>query len=223
MSKRQWDWHSVDIPDDLVEAIRPYTKSTKARMQAMFNCLQTVDRQKIIGDIVECGVWRGGNVMMARRILPDRIAWLYDTFDGMTVPDPLLDVKPDGERAIDRYNLKKNGGTKWDAVEFDEVVDYFKTLGLIDNTVWIKGPVEFTLLASVPPERIAVLRLDMDWHLPTKVALDVLYPHLVPGGFLIVDDYGHWVGCRKAVDEYFINGKPPMKEIDYTCVVFRKC
>lgn len=203
--------------------IQPYTKSTPIRMASMVAALHDIDDMKTPGDIVECGVWRGGNIMLARMIRPDRVCWAYDTFDGMTEPDHELDVKPSGQKAIDRYNTKKAGGTKWDAVSLDEVMDGFVTLGIdMDRVHFVEGPVE-TSIDTVAPLRIALLRLDMDWYLPTKVAMEKLYPRLSPGGILIVDDYGHWMGCKKAVDEFFGSNRPQMHEVDYSCVVFRKC
>ena len=67
---------------------------------------------------------------------------------------------------------------------------------------FVQGRVENTLPAAAPPE-IAVLRLDTDWYESTRHELEHLYPRLVDGGVLIVDDYGYWQGARQAVDEYF--------------------
>jgi O-methyltransferase len=224
MPGRQWNWNTLALPAGLADKIQPYTKSSPARMQAMYNCLRNIDAEGIPGAIVECGVWRGGNMIMARMISPGRRCWLFDTFDGMTEPDHELDVKRGGERAIDRYNLKRAHGDKWDAASLDSVVDCFEQLGLMERTEWVVGPVENSLReAEDLPDDIAVLRLDLDWHSPTKMALQVLYPRLSRGGFLIVDDYGHWLGCQKAVNEYFEELLPPRYEVDYTCVVFRKC
>jgi len=60
--------------------------------------------------------------------------------------------------------------------------------------------------------------LDTDWYASTKMELEVLWPKLVPGGVLIIDDYGHWSGCRKAVDEFFKDRMPKFEKIDYTCI-----
>ena len=65
------------------------------------------------------------------------------------------------------------------------------------------------------PERIALLRIDTDWYESTRHELVHLYPRLSPGGVLIIDDYGHWQGARKAVDEYFQAGLF-LNHIDYT-------
>lgn len=208
---------------DAYELVQFYTKSTPARLSAMFDALNAIEETKVPGDIVECGVWRGGNIMLATVMCPERTCWLYDTFDGMTVPDEVLDVKRSGERAIDRYNAKLAGGTKWDAVSVGEVLKAFDDLHIdTDRLKFSIGPVENTVHGD-GPDVISILRLDVDWYSPTKVALEVLYPRLSVGGFLIVDDYGHWMGARKAVDDYFGENVPPWTDADYTCRVFRKC
>ena len=215
---------------DFWSKLTKYTKSTPDRLNSMVEALYAIEDDSVPGDVVECGVWRGGNIMLARLIAPERVCWLFDTFEGMTVPDPELDVKRDGEKAIDRYKLKLAGGTKWDAASFEEVIKGFQDLGLYDASLlrFIGGPVEDTLPGAVIrapemiPTKISILRLDMDWYSPTKVALDYLYPRLSVNGFLIVDDYGHWMGCKKAVDEYFNEDVPVFKDIDYSCRVFRK-
>jgi len=68
------------------------------------------------------------------------------------------------------------------------------------------------------PGKIALLRLDTDWYESTAHELKHLYPLLVPGGVIIIDDYGHWEGARKAVDEYITAEKLPLllNRIDYT-------
>lgn len=217
------------IPAELARELQPYTKSTPLRMASMYDAIETVDKEKIPGDVVECGVWRGGNILMARMMSPSRLCWLYDTFEGMPEPHHTLDVKRpredgrDAEKAIDRWRLKKSFGTLWDAISLEEAQRPFRDMGLFENTQWIVGEIELTLFSQSIPERIAILRLDMDWYNPTKAALEALYPRLTTGGFLIVDDYGHWMGCKKAVDDFF-GGRPEQMEfIDYSCVVMRKC
>jgi len=211
-------------PAEIFAKVRPHTMSPQSRLESMMSIFRKIDAEKIAGDVVECGVWRGGNIMMARLMLPERTCWLYDTFDGMTEPDPVFDTKRSGEKAIDRWNLKKKGGTKWDAVDVEEVKDAFFTMGpdLLSRCNFVIGDVEETVDARSHEAGIAVLRLDVDWYRPTKSVLKRLVPKITPGGFLIVDDYGHWLGCRRAVDEYFGGSRPKEeKEVDYSCVVFR--
>lgn len=214
---------------DAIEKVRQYTKSTTQRLEAMADALRLVEKNDVRGDVVEVGVWRGGNVMLARILAPFRHCWLFDTFDGMTEPDRILDYKmkidgKKGYKAIDRYIEKKLGGTKWDACSLSEVLQNFRDVGLdpTERTNFIKGPAEETLLRFLPIQ-IAVLRLDADWYKPTRVAMERLYPRLATRGFLIVDDYGHWAGAKKAVDDYFA-GEPPVHfDVDYSCRVFQKC
>lgn len=206
-----------------MKRVMSYTKSDSVRLASMVDALIAVDRDGVCGDVVECGVWRGGNVILARLMSPLRTCWLYDTFDGMTEPDEELDVKRSGERAIDRFNMKQAGGMKWDAVSVDEVRKNFEEVDLDPGEVnFVVGPVEETL-RHVVPAAVALLRLDVDWYSPTRIAMEVLYPKIVSGGFLIVDDYGHWMGCRKAVDDYFGELVPMHCDVDYSCRVFRRC
>lgn len=210
---------------DAIERVREFTKSSTERLEAMAWSLRIVDAEHVPGDVVEVGVWRCGNIMLSRLLSPSRICWAYDTFNGMTEPDPDLDVKAHGlpMRALDKYHSKKAAGRQWNAWPLREVMRDFHNSGITtDRMHFVEGPVEQTLQMAVP-DHIAVLRLDVDWHLPTKASLEALYPLVVNGGFLIVDDYGHWAGCRKAVDDYFGVDVPPHMDVDYTCRIFRKC
>ena len=91
------------------------------------------------------------------------------------------------------------------------------------NIKLIKGIVEKTLLEPKNlPDKISILRLDTDFYESTKIELEILYTKLVPGGFLIIDDYGHFKGCRKAVDEYFKDDLPYLHYVDYSCRVIIK-
>lgn len=199
---------------ELFDLVRPYTSSPQERVNAMISALRKIEAEKIHGDVVECGVWRGGNIMLARMIAPDRICWLYDTFSGMTRPGP-EDKRRDGGPAMDRFST----GAPWCASSIPKVRNYLTLTGTLDDEKlrFVEGDVCETLMDRANlPDRISILRLDTDWYKSTKVELEVLYPRLVPGGVLIIDDYGHWQGARKAVDEYF--GKVDLTKIDYSCV-----
>jgi O-methyltransferase len=208
---------------DLERVRRELTKSSTARFDAWKDCLTAIEQQAIAGDIVEAGVWRGGNIIAARLLCPTRTCWLYDTFDGMTAPTE-FDRKPNGARAMLSY-LAKTAARKWACVPLDQVCGYFADAGVLDqeHLRFVVGPVEQTLRdpANIP-ERIALLRLDTDWHASTKIELEALYPRLAVGGFLLIDDFGHWLGCQKAVVDYF-RGRPfHPKTIDDTAILLRK-
>jgi O-methyltransferase len=159
----------------------------------------------IPGDFVECGVWRGGNAILAadvfKRLAPSKKVYLFDTFSGMTAP-----TAHDGEVAASEYHQG------WCLASLDEVRDNFTKYRL--DAEFIVGDVMMTLAQA--PETISVLRLDTDWYETTKHELEVLYPRLSTGGVLMIDDYGHWVGARKAVDEYFNGRRPFFSYLDYT-------
>jgi O-methyltransferase len=208
----------------LIAEVAPYTKSGPERLGAMAKALWRIDEYGIAGDVVECGVWRGGNIILARRLCPTRLCWLYDTFDGMTAPEA-VDTKKSGARAIDSYQSKLARGEKWAAVSLDQVIANLEQTRTFDDRYlrFIEGPVEETLRDPFNlPDAIALLRLDTDWHSSTRSELDTLYPRLTPGGYLIVDDYGHWQGCKKAVDDYFGPDGPPLQPIDYSAVMVQK-
>lgn len=217
MLARQRHWCSVALSEVLAE-IRPYTKSGPERIEAMASAIEAT--RDIPGDIVECGVWRGGNIILARKVAPDRVCWLYDTFSGMTKPED-VDVTLGGRIAMHSYTAKVKGGRQWNGVSVDEVKKNFEQTGTLDESKlrFVVGPVEQTLLKPENlPEKISVLRLDTDFYSSTKIELEVLYPLLAVGGVLIVDDYGHWRGAKLAVKNYFGNSRPAMKHIDYTAI-----
>lgn len=188
----------------------------------MIEALFTIDEEDVEGDLVECGVWAGGNIIIFRKILPDRLCWLYDTFQGMVEPG-IYDKKRNnnGITALHRYKARKG---KWcEYPKYDVVANLAEFRVLDDDKLkFIEGRVEDTLLVPKNlPDKIALLRLDTDWYDSTKVELEQLFPRLSPGGILIVDDYGYWLGARKAVDDYF--GKKVDKiMLDDTACMIRK-
>ena len=210
--------------EELLRAVQPYTKTSQERLTAMVAALRHIEAAKIAGDIVECGVWRAGNIMLARRLCPDRLCWLYDTFEGMTEPTD-VDMNRGGIKAMVSYSQTRKDGRKWAECSLEETRNYLSEFGVLDESKlrFVKGPVEETLLVPANiPKAISLLRLDTDWHASTKIEMEVLYPRLKVGGVLIVDDYGHWQGARKAVDEYLGTYSQKLEWIDYTAVCLVK-
>lgn len=186
--------------------------------------LARLDAAGIAGDVVECGVWRGGHIILARLLSPGRRCWLFDTFEGMTAPGP-FDLKRSGQKPPPSKALSK----KWTAASLQEVAGNLKRHNLYDDSKlhFVVGDVCTTLQdADNLPDQIALLRLDTDWHDSTKIELETLWPRLVKGGALIIDDYGHWLGARKATQDYFARHVPGyaerLRSIDYTAVVMTK-
>jgi O-methyltransferase len=206
----------------LLERFSAYTMTSVERQWALVGAIDYLNANRIPGDIVECGVWRGGNMLIAKELckgapLPRKF-YLYDTFTGMAAPTG-ADVTMSGEPAEKTFRARERADyTDWVYASLDDVRGNFRDAGLLDDAaVFVKGKVEDTLRdAANLPGAIALLRLDTDFYESTKAELETLYPRLVPGGVLIVDDYGHWQGARKAVDEYFRDAHPLLIRIDYT-------
>jgi hypothetical protein len=194
---------------EIIASVGMFTMSSIERRLNVVDSLKYVLRHDLAGDIVECGVWRGGMMMLAMKFLlqsgaSNRTFWLYDTFEGM--PDPTdVDVDVDGKPATDRLALDeslKDQSHVWAIAGIEEVRMNLETTGYpISNIKLIKGRVEETIPATLP-KKIAILRLDTDWYESTKHELEHFYDRVVPGGVVIIDDYGYWSGARKAVDEF---------------------
>ena len=195
----------------IVGAVLSKTMVGPDRLAAVIDAARYVVRHGIPGALVECGVWRGGCAMaMALAVIDeselvgvplDRDLWLYDTFTGMTAPTE-VDVTHSGKTAADVLARFAPGDPRL-ACGIDEVrANIELTEWPLDRAHFIAGPVEDTLPGAAP-ERIALLRLDTDWYASTRHELEHLFPRLVSGGVLIIVDYGHWQGSRRAVDEYF--------------------
>ncbi|MTH99979.1 TylF/MycF/NovP-related O-methyltransferase [Roseibium sp. RKSG952] len=191
---------------------RDFTMTGKDAMFALYNACKYVHSAGIAGDFVECGTWMGGSAILAgltfEALGKPRDLWLYDTYEGMTAPTEAdVDVNGDSASALMETFGDETG---WCYASLDQVSQNFGAAGLsTQNARFVKGDVMETLKDQLP-EQISVLRLDTDWYESTRFELDVLYPRLAPGGVLIIDDYGHWSGSRKATDEYFSTIRAPM-------------
>lgn len=147
----------------------------------------------------------------------ERPIYLFDTFEGMTAPTA-KDVDVTGAAAADRLADAARGESIWAYAPLDGVRQAMLSTGYpADRIRFVQGRVEDTL-PTAAPDQISVLRLDTDWYESTRHELIHLFPRLVPGGVLLLDDYGFWGGARKAVDEYIAEHRIPLllHRIDYT-------
>jgi len=192
----------------LHQRCRAFTMTPVERMYNLYIAMRHVLRHGVAGDIVECGVWRGGSAMLCALMLEaagdeDRRVWLYDTFSGMAAPTD-KDLAADGTSTREIWEASRRGGhNDWCFAPLDDVKANMASTGIrADRVVCVQGKVEDTLPAT-RPDQIALLRLDTDWYESTKAELAHLYPRVSTRGVLLVDDYGQWLGQRQAVDEYF--------------------
>jgi hypothetical protein len=217
-------------PEDqrIIERALPYTMTGELRLQALVDAVRHCVRCDMPGAFAECGVWRGGSVLAMiltlQELGAERDIHLYDTFEGMTAPTE-HDVSALDPPALETWEAaQRRQGRAWnelfDPATFNEdaVRETLLATGYpAERLHLVRGPVEDTLPARSPGP-LALLRLDTDWYESTRHELEHLYPLLADGGVLIIDDYGHWDGARRAVDEYFeANGpRPLLHRIDYT-------
>jgi hypothetical protein len=214
---------------EIVERALPFTMTGPLRLESVVHAVRHCVRRDIPGAFAECGVWRGGSVLAMILTLQelgrsDRDLHLYDTFEGMTEPTE-ADTSPLERPALETWlEARDRDERAWGPVFGSDVFDEHSVLETLLETGYprdrihiVKGRVEDTIPA-LAPEGLAVLRLDTDWYESTRHELEHLYPRLADGGVLIIDDYGHWEGARRAVDEYFERHASPLllNRIDYT-------
>jgi hypothetical protein len=207
-----------------IRAVRRDTLTTAPRIAALCDSVEYLVGAGIQGALVECGVWRGGSMMAAALTLQrlghtDRDLYLFDTYTGMPEPGGEDVASPyDGYSPHKRWRRQARLGRQWAGVPVERVRKRLDATGYPPERVHlVPGMVEDTLPGRAPDE-IALLRLDTDWYASTRHELEQLYPRLAEGGVLIIDDYGHYEGARRAVDEYFeATGEPVLlNRIDFS-------
>jgi O-methyltransferase len=213
----------ADLDDAVLSIIRtvePYTLTSAERVAALCTSVDYVVDHDIPGAFVECGLWRGGSLMavllrLRQRGISDREVVGFDTFTGMTEPTR-EDVDLRGRAAGRRRRLKSLGDAVTYAIAEPDVFGLLASTGYdVELIRLVAGPVEDTIPANAP-ETVALLRLDTDWYASTRHELLHLYPRIPIGGVLLIDDYGHYQGARKAVDEYLQGHRVLLQRIDYT-------
>lgn len=202
------------VQEDFIKLYQKYSGVSMVPWQGMHDAYQAasyIAQHLDEGDVVECGVWRGGvSALMYETVSKYRDNplkfWLFDTFEGMS--DPTEHDFKSGRTFADTISkhkglLRNDGGSNWCRGELDDVKDTMRlAAGSLENVEFVRGMVEETLFGASLPNKIALLRLDTDFYESTKTELEVLYPRLVKGGVLIIDDFGAWAGARKATQEY---------------------
>jgi hypothetical protein len=221
----------------------PSQAHTMIGMRRLDNVQELVEHileERIPGDLIETGVWRGGSTIFMRGLLKvydvtDRVVWVADSFAGLPVTEehgmssrswssPGLEMRAQiaesslPEQLQEKLDLLMHGTT------YEEVRERFARYGLLDEQVqFLRGWFRDTLPAA-PIDRLALLRLDGDFYDSTYDALAALYPKLSNGGYAIVDDYGTFAECRQAVHDYLgsVSKEPDIKPIDDEAVYWQK-
>jgi len=221
-------WYFIEIKDPSGNAQKinlrnvcefSHTMIGRTRLDNIEHCLDVMRTENIAGDLMETGVWRGGAAIFMRGYLAawdmkDRMVWAADSFEGLPVPSLPEDQGYDFSAA--RMPIL--------AISLEEVQDNFRRYDLLDDRVrFLKGWFCDTL-PSAPIDSLALLRLDGDLYESTRDSLNALYDKVSPGGFIIVDDYGDFEPCRRAVDEFRNQRgiKGSLERIDWSGVFWRK-
>ena len=227
-----------EIPGDMLEKDflssfnknKEFTMTSILRMYALYNGMKYVLDNNIEGDIVECGVWKGGSMMLCvdmllNRDIKDKKLWLYDTFEGMSEPTDKDLHAGFQEKALFKWKRRqKSTYNTWCYSPIEDVKrNMLSTAYPEENINFIKGKVEDTIPGDIP-KKISLLHLDTDWYESSYHELIHLYPLLSKNGVMIVDDYGFWQGSRDAVDQYFKEKsiKLLFNRIDYNGRLFIK-
>ena len=195
--------------------VQPYTLVSRERIHSMYNLARRIEAEHIPGDVVECGVCNGGTAAIlghfATRSRLARTLWLLDSFEGMPQTTP-----EDGQNAV--AHIGKEVG---DVSRVKEVLGHADVD--MKRVRIVKGWFQDTF-PGLDIRRIALLNIDADWHASVRLCLESFYDRVSHGGFISIDDYGHWPGCRKAVDEFFCSRSLSYKlnVVDYTARWFRK-
>jgi len=193
------------------------------RFQNNIESVNYIQKNKIEGDIVEIGVWKGGSMMSMilayeKYAETERNFHLYDTFSGMTPP---LDIDADYAGVPATVGMLTSVLIKAECPYAEVYANIKRHVKYDMNRIsFVTGDI---LKNTVYPEKIAILRLDTDWYESTKFELEHFYKYVVPGGIIIIDDYGHWKGCKRAVHEFLdLNPEIELIPIDQTGVYFIK-
>jgi len=209
---------------EVYQFCKPFTMTSPERLFSLYQSVRYVVQNQVPGDFVECGVWKGGSSMMIAKVLQslgvtNRNIWMYDTYEGMTEPTK-EDKDFKGEDAVQLLSSaeKSDSNSVWCYSALEEVQSNMqKTSYPTESIKYIKGKVEETIPDAIPGS-IALLRLDTDWYASTYHEMIHLYPLLQVKGVLIIDDFGHWEGAKKAILQYFGENNlfPLINRIDET-------
>ncbi|HEY49438.1 MAG TPA: macrocin O-methyltransferase [Dehalococcoidia bacterium] len=195
--------------------VRKYTAILPLRLSNLHRLCREIDISAVPGDVVECGVYNGGSASILASVCTrsplERDIWLFDSFEGL--PEPGTE---DG--------IKSQGWKGWCHGDLEKVKTVFQKLHIPESRVRIvKGWFQDTFPSVQIPD-IALLHIDADWYESVKLCLEKFYDSVRPGGFVIIDDYGHWEGSRKATDEFLEQRGIDIElvGVGYTCRYFQK-
>lgn len=183
-----------------------YTMTTTRRGRTLHRLAADVAARRVPGDMVDCGVWNGGSTVLLSAGAPGRDVWAFDSFEGLPEPGPLDGVESQG------FQGECHGAEEL----LREAISRFAHPERLRVQ---RGWFDETFPEAAPEiEAVSLLHCDGDWYESVKLTLETFYPKLSSGGYVVIDDYGHWIGARRATDEFREHHKidAPLIRIDYT-------
>lgn len=173
--------------------VLPFSKVGLRRLRSLRRLTQELNRRGIEGDIVECGTCEGGSgallAQTAREGHVQRRTWLLDSFEGMPPAG-----ESDPKEAMEWTGLTKGS--------ISRVRDVLRRVRVPEEDVTIVPGWFSDTLPKLPAQRIALLHIDADWYDSVTEVLDSLFDRVVPGGYVVLDDYGYWEGCSRAWHDF---------------------
>jgi O-methyltransferase len=203
------------LPDP-IRTVRPYSLLTYINLFFLQELARRADDLGLRGDFVECGVYRGGSAgvlgYQAMRSAANRSLWLYDSFAGM----------PPASNMDDDYSRSIEGQFAGSEVQTHRILH---RLGVTESRYKIIRGWFADTLPQADPRPVSLLHVDCDFYDPVKLTLETFYPHIEQNGFVILNDYGGFRGCRAATDE-FLDKKAleisSLSQIDHDAYYFQK-
>jgi hypothetical protein len=214
-----------------IKKCSPFTLTNPVRMGMLWDAIETVHKEEIPGCFIEAGVYKGGSSMLAAYAMKHfdmgRDIFMFDTFKGMTEPcehDYKLNREKDPGQYLKKWKSKKaTTHNTWCYASYPEVLNNINSVGYAFFDM-ITGNVIDTVRTGMCA-KIAVLRIDVDFYDATKHLLEQWYEQVMPGGYIIFDDYWCWNGTHKAVNEFFESNDISLDElvtVDHSCAYMRK-
>jgi len=182
--------------------IARFTMITPAGLADLWRLVRRVEKRRLEGAIVQCGVWRGGAAALMARASREsgRRIWLFDSFEGFPAPG----AEDGADRGI--------AAGDWTATADDALTALRRLAVHAARASIVPGWFETTLPRAAPSiGPIAVLSIDAVLYASVKTCLESLYDQVVAGGVVILDDYGYWAGCRRAVHEFLAHRAPTVE------------
>jgi len=205
--------------EELIKIVQPYTMASPERLRWKAETAERIIREGIPGDFVECGVWNGGSAaIQAYYAIPaGRAVHLFDSWQGM--PKPSANDLPSAGGVTSESEIGKCVGSIEKVCEVlhavgalsAEIAPIFFHKGWFQDTFKQEGTKYSDRTFFAPKiEQIAMLNLDSDWYASELLCWEAWYDKVVPGGYVYIDDFYYWPGCRQAALD-FLKSKGEIK------------